>query len=349
MKKPDDYLWDGSGPTDPQVRRLETALGILRSKRPVPDATAAVAPGRRVRLPWLAPALAAAALVVLLASGAFLARHRIGMALSGWRVEAIEGASRVGSEPLEQGASTRLAPGRPVQTADGARARLVAGWIGRVDVEPRTTLELLQAGSGSHRLALRRGTIHARISAPPRFFSVETPLAVAVDMGCAYSLHVDDEGAAVLTVTAGWVSLQWRGRESFVPTGARCRTWAGAGPGAPAFSDADPGFLESLDRFDDPSREPASGAADLGRVLEKARARDALTLWHLLARIDTVAATDRARVHDRLAGFVAPPAGVTREGVLAGDRRMLESWWEALGLGSADWWRRWRHSIPEPR
>ena len=47
-----------------------------------------------------------------------------------------------------------------------------------------------------------------------------------------------------------------------------------------------------------------------------------------------------------MAELVPPPAGVTREGVLAGDRSMLDRWWEALGLGSVDWWRRWKAPLP---
>src|ERR1039458_5028797 len=45
------------------------------------------------------------------------------------------------------------------------------------------------------------------------------------------------------------------------------------------------------------------------------------------------------RVYDALAALVPPPAGVTREGILHGDRRMLDRWWDQLGLGDTGWWR----------
>jgi hypothetical protein len=66
--------------------------------------------------------------------------------------------------------------------------------------------------------------------------------------------------------------------------------------------------------------------------------RDALSVWHLLSRTKG----ERGRVFDRLAALVPPPAGVSREGILAGDRRMLDAWWESLGLDSANWWRMWQ-------
>jgi hypothetical protein len=35
---------------------------------------------------------------------------------------------------------------------------------------------------------------------------------------------------------------------------------------------------------------------------------------------------DRVRVYDKMAGFVPPPPGVTREGVLQLDQHMLDTW-----------------------
>src|SRR5207245_10651198 len=89
---------------------------------------------------------------------------------------------------------------------------------------------------------------------------------------------------------------------------------------------------------------PAAARPEAVRsVLASARREDALSLWHLLARLD---GADRAAVYDRLVALVPPPDGVTREGALAGDRRMLDRWWEALGLGSAGWWRHWKIDSP---
>ena len=47
---------------------------------------------------------------------------------------------------------------------------------------------------------------------------------------------------------------------------------------------------------------------------------------------------------DRFAAFVALPAEVTREGVLAKDRRMLDLCWNALNLENAEWWREWKRA-----
>jgi len=72
----------------------------------------------------------------------------------------------------------------------------------------------------------------------------------------------------------------------------------------------------------------------LASVLSSARVRDTLSLWHLLGRLE---GTEREAVYDRLAALSPPPAGVTRAGALAGDKAMLELWWDTLGHGRGPW------------
>jgi hypothetical protein len=218
------------------------------------------------------------------------------------------------------------------------------GRIGEVLVEPNTRLRLLEVGDQRQRLHLELGTVTAVILAPPRQFVVETPSAAAVDLGCAYTLEVDASGGALVTVLAGWVSFELRGRDAFIPAGARCATRPGIGPGTPYFTDASNAFKNALATLD-VADDPTARAAAFGEVLSEARREDAFTLWHLLARLR---GADRERVYARLAALVPPPAGVTREGVMAGDRSMLDRWWNELGFGEMKWWRLWQRDWPQP-
>jgi hypothetical protein len=196
---------------------------------------------------------------------------------------------------------------------------------------------LVDPGERRHRLSLKRGVMHATIWAPPGNFVVDTPSAVAVDMGCRYTLEVDEKGAGLLRVEAGWVGFEHHGLQSLVPAGAMCATRTGVGPGTPSFETASPEFTLALEAIDfGPPGEPRRAA--LERVLLAARPRDALSLWHLLARVP---GEDRGRVYDRLNELVPSPRGVTREGVLRGERAMRELWWDELGLGSSEFWRMW--------
>jgi hypothetical protein len=327
----DDYLWDGSGKPEPEVERLERVLSPLRSDHPAPEVPAAV--GRRPFGGMLA-ALAAAAAFVLAMSGAWLFPRGRGASWEVTRLEHVPAGETVAGVE-------RLRVGEWLETGESSRARVKVGTIGQVEIEPRTRLRLVDAGAASHRLALARGVLHARIWAPPGRFFVDTPSAVAVDLGCEYTLAVDETGAGLVQVSSGWVGFEHGGRESFVPRGAACATRPGKGPGTPYYEDASAELRRALAEVD---FGPADARADaLRKVLATARPKDALSLWHLLARLD---GADRAAVYDRMAELVAPPDGVTREGVLAGDRQMLDRWWEALGLGAAGWWRRWKIDSP---
>lgn len=340
----DQYLWNGSGEPDPEIVRLESILSTLRHTGVFP----ALPSRKRVRLRWsvgrVAGALTAAA-VLLLLSGAW---YMLGLQRDGWAVQSLAGAP-VLYETLEGGApanglaagqTRQLGIGRWLVTDGASRARVDLGRVGRVDVEPNTRVQLVRAGGQEHRMSLARGTIHARIWAPPRFFYVNTPSAVAIDLGCEYTLQVDDSGAGLVRVMLGWVAFQGGDREAFIPAGAICATRPGAGPGTPRYDDAPSGYGEALDLLDFGAGDLAPRAAALDLVLSSARRRDALTLWHLLSR---GTGDERARVYERLSAIAPPPSGVTWAAVLAGDQASLNRWWDSLGsIDSAPWWRLWK-------
>ncbi len=331
----DEYLWVRSGEPDPQIERLEEALRPLRAPQPPPDwrpqPTVRTIP---VRSAWDARWRGAMAAGITLVLGAsWLVSRPVSM---GWKVARVEGVPRAGSSPVRT--TGRLAVGEALVTDGGSRATLDVGDIGQVELEPNSRLRLVRAQRSDHRLALDRGMLHAMIWAPPRLFSVETPAAVAVDFGCAYTLTVEDSGTTTLHVTMGWVGFDQDGQESWVPAGAECVTRAGKRPGTPYFVDAPDTFRSALTRLDF-EHDPAA----LDAVLALARPRDALTLWHLLPKTTGMA---QERVYDRLAKLAPPPAGVWRAGVLNGDRHLLDLWWDVLGYGDSSWWRIWKGPSP---
>jgi hypothetical protein len=76
-------------------------------------------------------------------------------------------------------------------------------------------------------------------------------------------------------------------------------------------------------------------------VLEGARPRDGLTLWHLLTRGPEA---DRARVFHRFAVLVELPPEVTPDGVLRQEPPQIDLCWNALNLENTAWWRGWKRN-----
>lgn len=308
----DDYLWDKSGEPDPEIERLETLLARYRAPRAAPAVL-----GRRG---WKHALLIAASLVVVLGV-AFAFRFY-------WHPNASWVVRRAG-------VTTYLSVGETLTTGDETALVEVAR-IGELEVAPHSELTLLSTDSKHHRIALRRGSLAARVWAPPFTFSIDTPAGLASDVGCAFNLRYR-EGGGLLHVTSGWVDFDGIDRSSLVPAGAVAELREHLGPGSPYYLDAPREFQDALRTYD------AGNHDVLDRVLAAARPRDAMTLLHLIVRADP---RERTMLFDRLAILAPPPAGVTREAVLRGELHPIDLWRTSLGLGGAKkWWVNWRDSL----
>jgi hypothetical protein len=244
-------------------------------------------------------------------------------------VENLAGTPVVGTAEIKDYGMLKI--GEWLRTNESSSARLKVGSIGEVDVYPQSRVKLVQTLPSEYRISLDRGKIEASIWAPPRLFFVETPSATAIDLGCIYTLEVDDKGSGLLKVSSGWVALEFNDRESLIPSDAVCRTKRHFGPGTPYFKDAPVELVEALYNFDFNN----GGSESLDIILSYSRKQDALSLWHILARAD---GEDKIKTFNRLAELSAPPTDVTLEGIVDGDRMMLNTWWETLGYGNKSLW-----------
>ena len=88
-----------------------------------------------------------------------------------WEVVRLDGSPSVATKPI--GGKGQVGAGEWIETDARSRAVVKVGEIGSVEVAPNTFVGVVAARPGEHRLALVRGEIRAKITAPPRlFFSV---------------------------------------------------------------------------------------------------------------------------------------------------------------------------------
>lgn len=346
----DPYLWDGTGEPDPEVQRLEKSLAMFRHRT---EATAfpIVLPAAETKSffstfqnLWPRRFAAVAAMAAFTIAISFLVTRPVPPVTPrpGWDVTRLEGAPLVGKHSIQAtGAKAKLEVGELLVTNATSSATLIVAEIGEIQVDPGTRVRLLQTMRDRKRISLEEGTIHAAIWAPPGEFVVDTPSATAVDLGCAYTLHVAPDGSGLLRTTLGWVGFHSNGHDSFIPAGAVCPTHRNLGPGTPYFEDATETFRAGLAQLDFDNLTPESRTNTLQAVLSQARKEDALSLWHLLSRTQ---AADREKVFRRFATLLPPPSGVTREGILRLDQQQLDLWWNALDLGDISIWRFWEQS-----
>jgi hypothetical protein len=314
-----DYLWDRSAPLDPEIAKLERILAPLAYRgRPIPR-----------RRPY--GAIAASILVGLLA---WQLQTKPAPSLTAWKVTNVAGEVSLGRRTAS--VASKLRTGDILKTGATASVTVEDEDFGAINLSPESRLRMVESRAGRQRMNLERGRMHALIWAPPSQFVVDTPAARAVDLGCEYDLSVDADGNGFLEVETGWVAFQFRARESFIPAGAACRTTRQRGPGVPYYKDAPPALLAALQRY-----ESGGDPEALQRVIDSARPKDALTLWHLLTR---VSGGLRAQVFDRFAALVPLPPAIDRARLLNNDPQMLDLCWNALSLEDTDWWRSWKQS-----
>lgn len=264
----------------------------------------------------LTPAFASFTLVASIVAATVIYFGVIRNGGAGWKIETLAGSTSAGAV---------LGIGETLETDENSRARIQVADIGNVEIGANSRIRLVDFKPGEYRLALERGRLSARILAPPRLFVVDTPSAVAVDLGCAYTLDVDENGDSYLHVTSGYVALERGGRDVIVPAGAMAVTKKGVGLGTPFADDASGEFRRILRKIDFEN----GGRADLKELIGNARKDDSITLWHLLR---SVPKEDREAVLDALTGFVKLPRNTTRAGILELDKEMLDALWNEVKI-----------------
>ncbi len=239
--------------------------------------------------------------------------------LPSWNVETLAGMPKVG----DSFGNEKLTVGEFLETDANSRARVQVADIGNVEIAPNSRVKLVKTKATEHRLSLEKGLIKAKIDAPPRLFIVDTPSAVAVDLGCEYTLEVDKNGNSKLHVTSGFVALENGKFSSIVPAGAIALTKKGKGIGTPFAEDSSAELQSALYQFDFEN----GGNSALETIIKEANLYDSLTLWHLLSRVPKA---ERGRIFNALANLVEPPGNVTVEGILRLDKKMLDAWWKEV-------------------
>lgn len=233
---------------------------------------------------------------------------------SSWRLLETRGNPQV----TKLGEDKNLEIGGVLETDAASSARISVAEIGRVDIAPNSKVRIVNTSAEEHRMALDRGVLKAVIVAPPRLFIVDTPSAQAVDLGCAYTLEVDDDGNSKLHVTSGYVALETEGLESFVPAGAFCESKKGGKLGTPFFGDATADLKKALAEFD----FSEGGPDTVDTIISESRRKDTLTLWHLLEKVPV---QKRSLIITRILRELDLPEGVTVEGLLGLNETMMMS------------------------
>ncbi|HUL72342.1 MAG TPA: hypothetical protein VLT86_04535 [Vicinamibacterales bacterium] len=328
-----EYLWDRSGPADPAVADLERRLAPLAFD-PTPR------PRLRPRARWRA--------IVLVGTIAASLALAVGFGYYRWRLAwpANRAWTMVVTEPGPSAPVTpgQLGVGEPLAVPSPASAHIDVARLGTIDATPGTELTISATESQRHRVEMTRGSVDVRLWAPPFTVAIRTPSGDVIDLGCRFTLTVDPQGVAFLTVRTGWVELDNAFGESLVPAGASSAMQADRQPFVPVYDDAAPEFLNAVRAFERAGGDAAAASLPSIIMAKVVRPRDVLTLLVLATRQHGSA---RAGLVAAAASLDPPPAGVSLDAINRGDNPSLWKWIDSLALPPVkDWWRNWRDALP---
>ncbi len=268
MSKSDEYLWDRSGDVDPDVARLESLLSPLRHDAPLRK------PPRR-RAPWIAGGVLLAAAAAAIAVWQW---PRTGAcAGAGFAFTGRGGAVACNGESIASGA---LPVGGTLDTGEH-EAELAIADIGTAQLGVATRVRLDRSAATGHQLYLERGSLHARVNAPPRLFEVATPSAQVTDLGCEYTLEVAADGAGQVSVQSGKIELATPRGVVVAPAGTHAAIYAGKQPGLPVVDGASPAFAAAVAAFEHDVIPSAWNGGSASELLARATEADAITVANL--------------------------------------------------------------------
>ena len=171
-----DYLWDGSGEPDPEIQKLENALGKLRHNRPAlvfPVITTTALPPARPRLlqMFLSPRLISVAAIIALAAGLgfwYLRLKPVPGPQPTWDITAVTGTPRIGSQTVSK--AGKFGVGQILETDGRSQASIRDEKTGEIQIEPGSRLRLLNSSLRAIAICspLRRSSTASASKSPNR-------------------------------------------------------------------------------------------------------------------------------------------------------------------------------------
>ena len=237
----------------------------------------------------------------------------------GWEVMQFSGQPLMDDQKISEGETF---PTLATITTDNNSTVMVSiPDVGRVMIDTFSTVQRMDAG---YELNLEQGQIKKYEGNATDFLTVQTPLAVVKEFykGSAFKLKVVNNGLTKLGVESGWVTVEVKEFQSYIPKNYSCVISKGR-YALPYYTAGNPELINLIKDF--------SGVNDpsIGTILSLATRNDAISLWHLL---QLVSSENRFIVFDKLNEIIPVPVGVTKEGIQGLNKDMLMKWRQEIEL-----------------
>ena len=237
----------------------------------------------------------------------------------GWEVIQLSGQPKLNNSTMNK--NDGFNSEGTIETDRNSSVTLSVPDIGRLLIDNSS---IVSRTKNSDQIKVDKGQIRKFEADASDVLTVLTPLAKFTELykGGAFRLQVDDNGTCKLTVESGWVIVNIKDFDSYVPKNFDCLISRGR-YAIPYPSDSSPQLVNLLQNF--------SGINDptIGTILSLMTKKESLSIWHIIQLIST---ENRSIAFDRLNELIPAPSGVTKEGILALKKDMLLDWRQEIEL-----------------
>ncbi len=238
---------------------------------------------------------------------------------SGWEVISLSGQPKVENSVMDKGDG--FSSESTIETDASSSVTVAIPEMGRFLIDNSSVVSRTK---NSTEVKVEKGQIRKFEGDASDVLTVLTPLAKFTELykGGAFRLHVDENGMCKLTVESGWMIVNIKDFDSYVPKNFGCLITRGK-YAIPYPSDSSPQLISLLENFsgiNDPS---------VGTILSLMTTKETLSLWHIIQLIST---ENRSIAFNRLNELIPAPSGVTKEGILALNKTMLLDWRQEIEL-----------------
>jgi hypothetical protein len=203
-----------------------------------------------------------------------------------------------------------------IETNQVTKLQIQIPKIGKIYIEPESKIQRLSANN----IRVMAGTINLETTSEKGELFFEVPGAEIKEYkpGGSYTITLSDSGKSVVDVSKGWLMISGNNVEAFVLQNNLCTVIADSGVGLPYQKNSSEEFVNLIDEYCFTSN---GDEVVLISILTKANARNAITLWNLLKRVNPV---QRTMVVNTIFGLLGEvPAGITRDGLKVLDKEMV--------------------------
>lgn len=236
----------------------------------------------------------------------------------GWEVVSLTGQPKLNNKVISK--SDDWNDGGVIQTDENSSITFAIPKTGRLFIDASTYI----SRTNGDQTKLEKGHIKKFEGDAADVQTVITPLAKFTELykGSSFKLSVADDDMSRLLVESGWVVVNVKDFDSYVPKNFACLVMKGK-YSIPYPLDTTPQIISLLENF--------SGAADptVGTLLALATKKESLSIWHLLQLVSN---EDRFLVFDKLNELVPAPNGVTKAGIQGLNKDMLMKWRQEIEL-----------------